>query len=100
VTDPDDWDRAIACAAEALGGCRCWSTMPDRRARLIETCTLEEWRRGFAVNVDSVFLGCQKALPLMKDNQPGSIINISSIAGLIASDTMPATMPARQRCGC
>jgi NAD(P)-dependent dehydrogenase (short-subunit alcohol dehydrogenase family) len=49
----------------------------------IETCTLEEWRRGFAVNVDSVFLGCQKALPLMKDNQPGSIINISSIAGLI-----------------
>ena len=49
----------------------------------------EDWRRGFAINVDSVFLGCQKALPLMKDNQPGSIINISSIAGLIASDTMP-----------
>ena len=47
----------------------------------IETCTLEEWRRGFAINVESVFLGCQKALPLMKDNQPGSIINISSIAG-------------------
>jgi hypothetical protein len=55
----------------------------------IETCTLEEWRRGFAVNVESVFLGCQIALPLMKDHQPGSIINISSIAGLIASDTMP-----------
>jgi NAD(P)-dependent dehydrogenase (short-subunit alcohol dehydrogenase family) len=36
-----------------------------------------------------VFLGCQTALPLMKDTQPGSIVNISSIAGLIASDTMP-----------
>ena len=46
-------------------------------------------KRGFAINVDSVFLGCQKALPLMKEHQPGSIVNISSIAGLIASDTMP-----------
>jgi NAD(P)-dependent dehydrogenase (short-subunit alcohol dehydrogenase family) len=55
----------------------------------IETCTLADWKHGFAVNVESVFLGCQKALPLMKDSQPGSIINISSIAGLIASDTMP-----------
>jgi NAD(P)-dependent dehydrogenase (short-subunit alcohol dehydrogenase family) len=55
--------------------------MQDRRARLMETCTLEEWRRGFAVNVDSVFLGCQKALPLMKDNQPGSIINIARSRG-------------------
>jgi NAD(P)-dependent dehydrogenase (short-subunit alcohol dehydrogenase family) len=55
----------------------------------IEQCTLDDWHRGFAVNVDSVFLGCKHALPVMKDNQPGSIINISSIAGLIASDTMP-----------
>ena len=30
------------------------------------------------------------ALPLMREHAPGSIINISSIAGLIASDTMPA----------
>lgn len=90
VTDPDDWDRAIACAAEALGGLSVLVNNAGIGVRgTIETCTLEEWRRGFAVNVDSVFLGCQKALPLMKDNQPGSIINISSIAGLIASDTMP-----------
>ena len=90
VTDPDQWDAAIERAGDKLGGL----SIPLNNAGIgvrgnIETCTLEEWRRGFAVNVDSVFLGCQKALPLMKDNQPGSIINISSIAGLIASDTMP-----------
>jgi NAD(P)-dependent dehydrogenase (short-subunit alcohol dehydrogenase family) len=90
VTSPDDWERAIAHAAQHLGGLSVLVNNAGVGVRgNIETCTLDEWRRGFAINVDSVFLGCQKALPLMKDNQPGSIINISSIAGLIASDTMP-----------
>ena len=90
VTSPDDWDHAIAFAARHLGGLSVLVNNAGVGVRgNIETCTLDEWRRGFAINVDSVFLGCQKALPLMKDNQPGSIINISSIAGLIASDTMP-----------
>ncbi|MEL7691611.1 SDR family oxidoreductase [Citromicrobium bathyomarinum] len=90
VTDPDQWDAAIAMADDKLGGLSILLNNAGIGVRgNIETCTLEEWRRGFAVNVDSVFLGCQKALPLMKDNQPGSIVNISSIAGLIASDTMP-----------
>lgn len=90
VTSPEGWDAAVAAAAEHLGGLSVLVNNAGVGVRgNIETCTLDEWRRGFAINVDSVFLGCQKALPLMKDNQPGSIINISSIAGLIASDTMP-----------
>jgi NAD(P)-dependent dehydrogenase (short-subunit alcohol dehydrogenase family) len=90
VTSPEDWDAAIEMARGQLGGLSVLVNNAGVGVRgNIETCTLEEWRRGFAINVESVFLGCQKALPLMKDNQPGSIINISSIAGLIASDTMP-----------
>jgi NAD(P)-dependent dehydrogenase (short-subunit alcohol dehydrogenase family) len=90
VTSSDEWDAAIKLAHDALGGLSVLVNNAGVGVRgNIETCTLEEWRRGFAINVESVFLGCQKALPLMKDNQPGSIINISSIAGLIASDTMP-----------
>jgi NAD(P)-dependent dehydrogenase (short-subunit alcohol dehydrogenase family) len=90
VTSPEDWDAAIELARDALGGLSVLVNNAGVGVRgNIETCTLEEWRRGFAINVESVFLGCQKALPLMKDNQPGSIVNISSIAGLIASDTMP-----------
>lgn len=90
VTQPDQWDAVVELAHAALGGLSVLVNNAGVGVRgNIETCTLEEWRRGFAVNVDSVFLGCQKALPLMKQHQPGSIINISSIAGLIASDTMP-----------
>ena len=90
VTSEDQWIAAVDYANEQMQGLSVLVNNAGIGVRgNIETCTLADWHRGFAVNVDSVFLGCQKALPLMKDSQPGSIINISSIAGLIASDTMP-----------
>src|SRR5581483_11825054 len=46
---------------------------------------LELWRRIFAVNVEGVFLGCRSAIPVMAACGGGSIINISSIAGLRAT---------------
>ena len=90
VTREDQWEAAIDAARDRMGGLSVLLNNAGIGVRGdILTCSLEEWRKGFAVNVDGAFVGCQKALPLMKDMQPGSIINISSIAGLIASDTMP-----------
>lgn len=42
----------------------------------------DSWRRQFAINVDGVFLGTKHALPLLVRSGGGSIVNISSVAGL------------------
>ncbi len=44
--------------------------------------SLEDWRRQMAVNVDGVFLGCKHGIPLIARSGGGSVINISSVAGL------------------
>ncbi|XUU60452.1 SDR family oxidoreductase [Erythrobacter sp. HA6-11] len=91
VTDPAAWEAAVEAARENLGGLNVLvNNAGIGVAGNIETCDFEDWKRCFSVNVDSIFHGCQKALPLMREHAPGSIVNISSIAGLIASDSMPA----------
>lgn len=91
VTKPDEWEAAVDAAREQIGGLNVLvNNAGIGVAGNIETCVFEDWKRCFSINVDSIFHGCQKALPLMREHAPGSIINISSIAGLIASDTMPA----------
>ncbi|MEM8634796.1 MAG: SDR family oxidoreductase [Pseudomonadota bacterium] len=47
-----------------------------------EDLSLEDWQRQMAVNLDSVFLGTRGAIRTMKETGGGSIINISSVAGL------------------
>jgi 3(or 17)beta-hydroxysteroid dehydrogenase len=48
----------------------------------VEETTLEQWRRIQAVNVEGVFLGCKHAIPAMRRAGAGSIVNVSSLAGL------------------
>jgi NAD(P)-dependent dehydrogenase (short-subunit alcohol dehydrogenase family) len=55
-----------------------------------ETTTLEEWRDLIAVNLDGTFLGCKHAVRVMKDRGGGSIVNMSSVAGLIGSGNLAA----------
>lgn len=86
VTSEADWAAAVATAAERLGGL---SVLVNNAGIVVtgsvEELSLDQWRRGMAVNVDSIFLGAKAALPLMRAHQPGSIVNISSISGLIAA---------------
>ncbi len=86
VTSEADWIAVIDHARTTLGGL---SVLVNNAGIVltgsVEDLSLDAWRRGMAVNTDSVFLGTKHALPLMREHQPGSIINLSSIAGLIAS---------------
>jgi 3(or 17)beta-hydroxysteroid dehydrogenase len=56
----------------------------------IEDTTLADWRRVMAVNADGVFLGCKAAWPLLKRSRAPSIVNISSVSGLIGGANLAA----------
>ena len=49
----------------------------------LEETTEEDWDKTIDVNLKSIFLGCKTILPNMRENKSGSVINISSIAGLV-----------------
>ena len=48
-----------------------------------EHATLDAWRAVHATNLDGVFLGCKHAIRAMRPGGSGSIINISSRAGIV-----------------
>jgi NAD(P)-dependent dehydrogenase (short-subunit alcohol dehydrogenase family) len=56
----------------------------------VENLDLDTWHKTMAINVDGALLGTRAALGVMRESQPGSIVNISSIAGLIASHAFAA----------
>jgi NAD(P)-dependent dehydrogenase (short-subunit alcohol dehydrogenase family) len=60
------------------------------RADVLEV-TEEQWDRVMAVNVKSIMLAAKYAIPEMKKAGGGSIINISSVAGLRANQSTPYT---------
>jgi 3(or 17)beta-hydroxysteroid dehydrogenase len=51
----------------------------------IEDTSLEEWRWLMSINLDGVFLGTKHAMGVMKKSGGGSIVNISSVAGMIGT---------------
>lgn len=54
-----------------------------------EDTTLEEWDAVHSVNLRGVFLGCKHAIPAMREHG-GSIVNLSSIAGIMATPHLTA----------
>jgi NAD(P)-dependent dehydrogenase (short-subunit alcohol dehydrogenase family) len=92
VTDEGQWVAALEGADKAMGGISGLINNAGISSREggIEELSLETWRKIMSVNVDSVFLGAKHAIKYLAKNQPGSIVNISSIAGVIANHTSPA----------
>jgi NAD(P)-dependent dehydrogenase (short-subunit alcohol dehydrogenase family) len=91
VTQEDQWIEALEKADAAMGGI---SVLLNNAGvagdRPLEQMEFDLWKKIMSINVDSVFLGAKHALKYMRAHQPGSIINISSIAGLIANHNSPA----------
>ena len=95
VTSQAEWEAAVQTAVDNYGkldvlvnnaGICNWGKLEDSSG--------EEWDRIMEINGKGVFLGTLVAIPEMKKAGGGSIINISSISGLVGQDTVTAAYNA------
>lgn len=84
VTKAEDWERVVAETEQAFGAVNVLvNNAGISMNKSIEEISVEEYRRIIDINQVSVFLGMKAVLPLMKNSGNGSIVNISSINGLV-----------------
>jgi NAD(P)-dependent dehydrogenase (short-subunit alcohol dehydrogenase family) len=102
VTREADWRAAIATAVSSYGKLNVLVNNAGILFRSkIEETSEEDWDRIMAVNVKGVFLGTKHAIPAMRQAGGGSIINISSTAGLVGAPASRRPTPRRRApCGC
>jgi NAD(P)-dependent dehydrogenase (short-subunit alcohol dehydrogenase family) len=83
VTSTADIDRAAAAVAHDLGGADILVNCAGITKRVPSTeIEIEDWRRVLDVNLVGTFICCQAFGRHMVERRRGSIINLSSIAGL------------------
>ena len=86
VTKEQDWNEAVKKAIEIYGELNILVNNAGILLRKgIEETSVEEWDRIHDVNSKGVFLGTKAVIPAMRKVGGGSIVNISSVAGLIGS---------------
>ena len=86
VSNEADWEHAVAETLARFGKLNVLvNNAAILRSTPIEHTTVEEWDTVMAVNARGVFLGTKHSIPAMREAGGGSIINISSTAGLVGS---------------
>jgi NAD(P)-dependent dehydrogenase (short-subunit alcohol dehydrogenase family) len=84
VTEDDAAERYVAAVVERWGGLEiAVHNAGVNRNAAAEDTTLEDWDATFALNVRSVFLGCQAAGRVMLEADYGKIVNTASMAALL-----------------
>ena len=86
VTSEENWNQTVAATVARFGKL---DILVNNAGIFplgnVEDTTVEMWDRVMAINGKGVFLGTKAVIPVMRKAGGGSIINISSVAGLIGS---------------
>ena len=84
VTSKDDWGSAVKQTLENFGGLDILvNNAGISQRKLVHETTVDEWDRVQDINSNGVFLGTKAVIPAMRAGGGGSIVNISSIAGIV-----------------
>ena len=91
VTSDADWTSAVEAAVSGYGRL---DVLVNNAgvcvSKSIEALSEAEWDMELAVHAKGVFLGTRHAIPIMRAGGGGSIVNVSSIMGIVGSPTSPA----------
>ncbi len=83
VRSEDEWIATIRQTVEAFGALHILvNNAGIGLGRRIVDMSLADWNRQLEINLTGVFLGCKHGIPALRAAGGGSIINISSVAGL------------------
>ncbi|MEU8891826.1 glucose 1-dehydrogenase [Streptomyces sp. NPDC048442] len=84
VTSEEDWARVAAFAVAEFGGIDGLVNNAGISAgQFLADESVEHFRKVLDINLTGVFIGMKSVIPAMKETGGGSIVNISSAAGLM-----------------
>ena len=96
VVKEAEWQAAIERTVAEFGGLNILlNSAGVGITKDVEATTLEEWRWVHEIDLDGVFLGCKHAIAAIAKSGGGSIVNISSISGIIAGHNLAAYNSAK-----
>jgi 3alpha(or 20beta)-hydroxysteroid dehydrogenase len=96
VTDYDSWVAAVAATVQQFGRLDVLVNNAGIFTRgSVEEASVEDFKRTIDIDLTGNFLGMKASVPALKDAGGGSIINISSIAGLVGFKNRAAYSAAK-----
>ena len=87
VTDEENWKSVVAVTVKEFGKINVLVNNAGAYSpEVVDQTNLDTWQRVMAVNCTGAFLGCKHVIPEMKKDGGGSIVNMSSGAGIVGND--------------